>query len=124
MERLYKIKKGLDLNLKGKAVLELQPLKTSGEYAIVPDDFHGMVPRLVVKEGEQVLAGQPLFVDKATERIKVVSPVSGTVSAIVRGERRKILRVCVKADAQQENLDQSQKGKITCGSNRALSGGL
>ena len=115
MERLYKIKKGLDLNLKGKAVLELQPLKTSGEYAIVPDDFHGMVPRLVVKEGEQVLAGQPLFVDKATERIKVVSPVSGTVSAIVRGERRKILRVCVKADAQQENHDfgKADLGKLS-----------
>ncbi len=102
MERLYKIKKGLDLNLKGEAALNLQPLELSGEYAIAPADFHGVVPRLVVKEGAHVMAGDPLFVDKATESINFVSPVSGTVTAIERGERRKLLYIRIKADSVQE----------------------
>lgn len=101
MERLYKIRKGLDLNLKGEAELKLRPLEVAEEYAISPADFHGVVPRLVVKEGDHVLAGAPLFVDKATERVKFVSPVSGTVTQIERGERRKLLYIHVKADKAQ-----------------------
>ncbi len=105
MERLYKIKKGLDLNLKGEAELKLRPLSLSGEYAVSPTDFHGLVPRLLVKEGDRVLAGDALFTDKATESVKFVSPVSGTVSAIVRGDRRKLLYISVKADKEQEYKD-------------------
>ena len=105
MERLYKIRKGLNLNLKGEAALELRSLETAEEYAISPTDFHGIVPRLVVKEGDEVLAGAPLFVDKATERVKFVSPVSGIVSRVERGERRKLLRICIKADVKQQYKD-------------------
>lgn len=101
MERLYKIRKGLDLNLKGEAALQLRPLEAAGEYAISPSDFHGVVPRLVVKEGAHVQAGEPLFVDKATETINFVSPVSGTVTAIERGERRKLLYIRIQADEVQ-----------------------
>lgn len=102
MERFYKIRKGLDLNLQGEAEKKLRSLALSEEeYALSPEDFHGIVPRPVVKEGDHVRAGDPLFVDKATERIKFVSPVSGTVSAVARGERRKLLHISVKADAQQ-----------------------
>ncbi len=105
MERLYKIKKGLDLNLVGEADLNLRPLELSDEYAVSPTDFHGVVPRLVVKEGDRVLAGDPLFVDKATESVKFVSPVSGTVSAIERGDRRKLLHIRIKADKEQVYKD-------------------
>ena len=105
MERLYKTKKGLDLNLKGQAQLNLTKVSNSAEYALSPSDFHGMVPRLAVKEGDKVQAGSPLFVDKATERIKFVSPVSGVVKAIVRGDRRKLLHVVVTADQEQQFKD-------------------
>ena len=101
MERLYKIRKGLDLNLKGEAAMKMQPLELAETYAISPTDFTGVVPRLSVKEGEHVQAGDALFIDKATERIKFVSPVSGEVVAIVRGERRKLLDIVIKADKQQ-----------------------
>lgn len=101
MERLYKIKKGLDLNLKGAAELKCRPLETAETYAVSPTDFQGVVPRLSVKEGEHVKAGEALFVDKATERIKFVSPVSGEIVSIVRGERRKLLHIVVKADKEQ-----------------------
>ena len=89
MKTLYKIKKGLDLRLEGEAELKLAKAGLSEDYALMPTDFPGIVPRAVVKEGDRVLAGDPLFVDKATERIKVVTPVRGTVVGAERGERKK-----------------------------------
>ena len=105
MKTLYKIKKGLDLKLKGEAELVLKQSSLSGEYALMPTDFPGIVPRAVVKEGDRVLAGDALFVDKATEQVKFVSPVSGTVVGVERGERRKLLRFRVKADREQVYKD-------------------
>lgn len=102
MRTLYKIKKGLDLTLKGEATEQLTSAIQSAEYAVMPTDFPGIVPRAMVKEGDSVLAGQTLFVDKATERIHFVSPVSGTIVGVERGERRKLLRFRVKANETQE----------------------
>ena len=101
MKTLYKIKKGLDLKLKGEAEQKLQELPVVGVYAIKPTDFPGIVPRTVVREGDMVKAGDALFVDKATEKIKFVSPVSGKVVGVDRGDRRKLLRFRVEADQQQ-----------------------
>jgi len=105
MERLFKIKKGLTLKLQGEASPSLTQLAPSAEYAVAPPDFHGITPRVVVKEGDQVLAGSPLFVDKATEQIRFVSPVSGRVTALERGERRKLLRIRIAADKAQACKD-------------------
>lgn len=101
MKRLFKIRRGLDLKLQGEAEHKLKAARRSAVYALKPTDYTGIVPRMVVKEGAHVLAGDALFVDKATERVKFVSPVSGTVKAVERGDRRKILRVCVEADPEQ-----------------------
>lgn len=109
MKTLYKIKKGLDLKLKGEASESLVVAAQSEEYAVMPTDFPGIVPRTVVKEGDSVLAGQALFVDKATERINFVSPVSGTVVGVERGDRRKLLRFRVKASEKQEFKDFGKK---------------
>ncbi len=106
MKTLYKIKKGLDLKLEGMA----QPPQNGGSvnglplaetYALRPADFTGVVVRLLVREGDMVKAGDALFCDKATGMVKFASPVSGKVAAIVRGERRKILRVEIEADKTQ-----------------------
>ncbi len=96
-----RIKRGVDIKLKGvpDKVLSNAPLST--EFAIKPTDFHGIVPRLMVKEGESVKTGSPLFHDKADERIKFTSPVSGSITEIVRGEKRRILEVRIKADEEQ-----------------------
>lgn len=99
---IYKIKKGLDLHLEGEATKGIRQIARPQSYAIAPPDFYGLVPRLRVKEGAHVKAGDPLFVDKATERIAVVAPVSGTVEKIERGERRKLLFVHVRPDTIQE----------------------
>lgn len=89
-----RIKKGLDLPIAGavKEPVEITD-KPSPTVAIIPDDFIGLLPKMEVREGDSVTIGQPLFHDKRHEEIKVVSPAAGKVRAIVRGERRKILRV-------------------------------
>lgn len=112
MANVFKLRKGLDINLKGKAAEEKVSLEASEEYALVPDDFTGMVPKVVVREGDVVRAGDALFVDKRYPEIGFASPVSGIVSAIVRGDRRKVLHVKVKANAQQRYADFGKKKEV------------
>jgi Na+-transporting NADH:ubiquinone oxidoreductase subunit A len=102
MAKVIKLRKGLDINLKGKATAEIATVKCPGEYALCPDDFYGVKPKVVVKEGDAVKAGDALFVDKLHPEVKFVSPVSGTVSMVERGDRRKLLSIRVKSDAKQE----------------------
>lgn len=99
MSRKLTIRKGLDIKMVG-GLTDLTPVEApkSASYAVIPDDFNGFVPKPAVKEGDQVKAGDPLLFDKRDSELKLVSPVAGTVSAIVRGERRRILRVVVTPD--------------------------
>ena len=109
MANVIKLRKGLDINLQGKAEEKKIQLKSNGKYALVPDDFEGVTPKVVVKEGDKVKAGDALFVNKQYPEVKFASPVSGTVREVVRGERRKVLCIKVDADAQQESLDFGKK---------------
>ena len=112
MAKVIKLRKGLDINLKGKATKETATVKCPGEYALVPDDFTGVKPKVVVKEGDAVKAGDALFVDKLHPEVKFVSPVSGTVSMVERGDRRKLLSIRVKADEKQEARQFDTKGDV------------
>ena len=109
MANVIKLRKGLDIHLEGKAEEKLIQLKSNGHYALVPDDFEGVTPKVVVKEGDKVKAGDALFVNKQYPEVRIASPVSGTVREVVRGERRKVLCVKVEADAQQEYVDYGKK---------------
>lgn len=102
MANVIKLRKGLDINLTGRAQEQMLSVKSPMEYALVPDDFPGLTPKVTVREGDHVRAGDPLFVDKGCTEVSFASPVSGTVTAVERGERRKVLRVKIAADAQQE----------------------
>lgn len=97
-----KLKKGLTLNIAGALPQDarLQKVNTS-LCAIVPDDFPGFIPKLCVKEGDAVNIGTPILYNKADEALKITSPIAGTVKAIVRGERRKILRIEIEAGPTQ-----------------------
>lgn len=95
MSQYIKIKKGLDIPIGGKASDTLHTVDTS-LMGIVPEDFEGHVWKAGVKEGDAVSAGSPLLHDKISGKIKIVSPISGTVKEIRRGERRKILAVVVE----------------------------
>ena len=105
MANVIKLHKGLDIHLQGRAEEKLIQLKSNGKFALVPDDFEGVTPKVVVKEGDKVKAGDALFVNKQYPEVKFASSVSGTVREVVRGERRKVLCIKVDADAQQEFTD-------------------
>ena len=109
MANVIKLRKGLDINLKGKAAEQKFSVKAVAQYALVPDDFVGMIPKVVVREGDKVKAGEALFVNKKQTDVKFASPVSGVVQAVVRGDRRKVLRVVVEADKDQQYVDFGQK---------------
>lgn len=105
MANVIKLRKGLNINLKGKAMKKKTALPQSAEYALSPSSFPGIIPKLAVKEGDHVLAGEPLFYNKACPDVKFSSPVSGTVKSVERGARRKILFVKVEADKEQQYHD-------------------
>ncbi len=97
MPKTIKIRKGLDIRLKGTAEKTVNQCNST-KYAIKPTDFIGIIPKLLVKENDIVQAGTPLFYSKADERIKFVSPVSGTISEIVRGEKRLLTEIRIESD--------------------------
>ena len=92
----------MDISLAGKAEELLVPAERAHEYALLPSDFIGVKPRPVVKEGDKVKAGDALFVNKDYPEVRFAAPVSGTVTTIERGERRKLLSIRIEADEQQE----------------------
>ena len=109
MANLIKLRKGLDIKLEGAAIETKVEIGKAKEYALQPDDFTGVVPKVVVREGDRVKAGDPLFVDKNCPDVRFASPVSGEVTEVVRGDRRKVLCVKVKADAEQEYAEFGKK---------------
>ena len=101
MSKIITLRKGLDINLQGKAEESIVTAPMAEEYAVSPLDFEGVTPKMLVKEGDSVKAGSPLFFNKYNERVIFTSPVSGTVKAVNRGAKRKILTVTITPDAQQ-----------------------
>jgi Na+-transporting NADH:ubiquinone oxidoreductase subunit A len=100
MPKVIKIRRGLDIPMKGKAEKILTQADPSEKYAIKPIDFPGLTPKLAVKEDHTVKAGSPLFYDKYKPDVLFTSPVSGKVVSVTRGERRRILEVVVEADKE------------------------
>ena len=112
MANLIKLRKGVDINLKGKAAAEVVAVKEPGFYALCPDDFTGVTPKVVVKEQEYVMAGGPLFIDKNHPEVQFVSPVSGVVTSVERGARRKVLSITVEA-AQEQDYEEFGKEDVS-----------
>ena len=113
MANVVKLRKGLDIRLKGAAQGEKTRIKASGDMALVTAGFAGIVAKPVVKEGDRVLAGDALFINKQCPTVRFASPVSGTVTAIVRGDRRKVMCVKVSADAEQRYADYGKTADVT-----------
>ena len=110
---IVRLKKGFDIHLlgaiPGNDIAFTSPAKS---VAVIPDDFHGVIPRMEKKEGEHVIAGEPLYHDKNDEAIKVVSPVSGTVKEVRRGERRHIDAIIITPDGGTEAVTHDTKGNV------------
>jgi Na+-transporting NADH:ubiquinone oxidoreductase subunit A len=104
MSTVTKIKKGLNINLIGEAEKTIAEL-TPKLYAIKPTDFNGVFPKMLVKEGDTVMAGTTLFIDKKRDNIRFTSPVSGKVKEIKRGAKRLLLEVKIEADNKDSKYD-------------------
>ena len=113
MHRVVKISKGLDINLKGAPVAEFTSVAEAKQYALMPADFTRVTPKVVVKPEDKVKAGEPLFIDKNCPELQFVSPVSGTVVAVNRGERRRVLSVVVESDGKFESVEYKAKDVLS-----------
>jgi Na+-transporting NADH:ubiquinone oxidoreductase subunit A len=105
MSKDIKIKKGLTIKLKGEAEKILSSAPRSRTFAIRPSEFHLIIPKMVVREGGKVQAGDTIFYSKSNELIKFVSPVSGTLTKIERGAKRVITQIVIEADVQDTFKD-------------------
>jgi Na+-transporting NADH:ubiquinone oxidoreductase subunit A len=105
MSKDIRIKKGLNINLLGAAKHTTSKAVLSNVYAINLNDFHGITPKMLVKEGAEVKAGEALFYNKNCEEMMFVSPVGGELIEINRGARRRILSIKILADKTQSDKD-------------------
>jgi len=105
MSKDIRIKKGLNINLVGAAEQNTSKAVLSNVYAINLLDFHGIMPKMLVKQGAEVKAGEPLFYSKDNQDMLFASPVSGELIDITRGARRKILAIKILADKTQDYLE-------------------
>ena len=128
MTNVIKLRQGLNINLIGDAVGPVIKMPVQGEYAIKPDGFIGITPKVVVHEGDYVKVGDALFVNKHCPEVKFSSPVSGEVVSIERGERRKIEYIKIKAEETQHyqsfetlNVETANASQVI---NRLLDAGL
>ncbi|MCQ2153930.1 MAG: Na(+)-translocating NADH-quinone reductase subunit A [Bacteroidales bacterium] len=105
MSNVIVLKNGLDIPMKGNAEPVTTKTVSPAVVAIQPTDFKGLSPRLMVKEGDAVLAGSPVIADKKNPDIILCSPVSGKVKEILRGDKRRLLAVLITPDDEQKYVD-------------------
>ena len=105
MGKAIKTRRGYNLNIKGEAQKTVVQAPVADAYAVKPPDFHSIIPKMMVKEGHTVLAGDPLFFSKLHPDVKFASPVSGTVREILRGAKRRVLEVIIQPDGENRHYD-------------------
>lgn len=107
MSKTVKLRKGLNIRLVGGASKVKTDANVPKTISFRPDDFHGMIPKVLVQEGEQVKIGDIIFQDKYSDTIKYASPVNGTLKSIVRGAKRKIMEIIISCDQDQAPVEAS-----------------
>jgi Na+-transporting NADH:ubiquinone oxidoreductase subunit A len=115
MANLIKTKRGLNIPINGRAIEMIGTSTLSKEFALIPEYYHGVTPKLLVKEGDVVKAGSPVFYEKQFPGMNFVSPVSGRIKSINRGERRRIINVIIESDEKMtyETFEKSDLASLT-----------
>ena len=99
------LSRGLDIPIKGAPDRKILRKVKPARVAVKPTDYKGLVPRLLVREGDPVAAGSPVICDKERPEILLTSPVSGAVKEIVRGEKRRLLAVVIESDDKGDSVE-------------------
>ena len=102
MSDTIRLKAGFDLPISGEAARTISRTVFPDFVSVKPTDFKGIIPHLLAEEGDAVHAGSPLFCDKLHPDMLFLSPESGTVESIERGDKRKILAIRIKCDGKKE----------------------
>ncbi|GHU67193.1 Na(+)-translocating NADH-quinone reductase subunit A [Bacteroidia bacterium] len=113
MIKKIRLKRGLDIPLIGKAQSRIEQAITSRFYTIFPDDYPGFIPKITIQAGDSVQAGTPLLYDKNRPEIKIVSPVSGVIMAVNRGEKRKLQNIVIEASDKMSYLNFGPKDPLS-----------
>jgi Na+-transporting NADH:ubiquinone oxidoreductase subunit A len=98
---MIKIKKGLDLPITGKPKQEISDGPPITEVALLGEDYLDMKPSMHIRIDDKVKCGDLLWTDKKNQGVRFTSPVSGTVTAINRGAKRKLLSVAIKIEGDE-----------------------
>lgn len=98
---MYKIKRGLTLPISG-APSQTVDEKQVRHVAITGPDYVGMKPTMLVKVGDRVQLGDPLFACKKNVGVVYTAPGTGEVAQINRGEKRVLESVVIKLDGSEE----------------------
>jgi Na+-transporting NADH:ubiquinone oxidoreductase subunit A len=101
-EKKIRMTRGLNIPLGGGPVQEVRGEKRPKTVALLGDDHIGMKPRLEVSVGDRVKLGQVLFTDRAMPSVRYTAPGAGIITAINRGERRKLLSVVIRLEGDDE----------------------
>ncbi|MDD2284146.1 MAG: Na(+)-translocating NADH-quinone reductase subunit A [Paludibacter sp.] len=115
MANLIKTKRGLNIPVNGRPIEIIGTSTLPKEFALIPDNYHGITPKLLVKEGDEVKAGTPVFYEKQFPGMNFVSPVSGKIKAVNRGERRKIMSIIIESDEKMtyQEFDKPDLTRLT-----------
>lgn len=115
MSKDVKIRKGVNIKLKGSAEKIYADSNTTSDVVLKPTDFPGLRPKLSLKEGGKVKAGTPVFFDKDNDQVLFTSPISGEITEIKRGEKRKLLEIRIKSDGanQYESFKQADPNSLS-----------
>ena len=102
------MKGGLDVPLHGSVKNNNLDTIYTKFSAVLADDYFGLKPKILVREGDHVLKGAPLLEDKTNPGFTVNSPVNGVIHEINRGEKRALVSIVInKTNDDSVAFDQS-----------------
>ena len=99
---MQKIRNGLDIPISGSPEHKITDFKKPRSVALVGADYHGLKPSMLVKEGDRVKIGQPLFEDKKNNGVLFTSPGGGVIESVNRGDKRALQSVVIEIDESEE----------------------
>ena len=98
------IRKGHNIRISGSPENEYFSRPKSKTVSIQPNNFRYVKPKLLVKVGDKVDIGSPIFFDKVQPDIKWASPGSGEIKEIILGDRRSVENIIIELNEEEKSV--------------------